>query len=70
MIMMKARIETAYRYGPVFDVWIPVQRCKTLDQAVQYCTDNGYALDKALVKHLRTVYTVEPEEDLEYDTKY
>ena len=70
MVDVKARIETAYHYGTRFDVWVPVQRCRTLDQAVQYCADEGYALDEALVKHLRTVYTVEPEEDLEYDTRY
>jgi len=66
----KARIETAYQYGTVFDVWVPIRRCKTLDQAVQFCADEGYALDPALVKHLRTIYTVEEEEDLEYDVKF
>ena len=70
MVEMKARIETSYHYGTVFDVWVPIQRCKTLDQAVQYCADEGYALDKALVKHLRTIYTIEPEEDEEYREKW
>jgi len=70
MVEMKARIETAWHYGPVFDVWVPIQRCRTLDQAVQYCAEEGYALDEALVKHLRIIYTREPEEDEEYDVKF
>jgi len=67
---MKARIEATYRYGTIFEVWAPVHRCKTLDQAVQYCADEGYALDPELVEHLRTVYTVEPEEDKEYNVRW
>ena len=70
MVEMKARIETAYSYGTKFDVWVPIRRCQTLDQAVQFCAEEGYALDPALVKHLRTVYTVEPEEDLEYNEEW
>lgn len=67
---MKARIETARHYGTKFIVWVLIRRCNTLDQAVQYCADEGYALDPDQVKHLRTVYTVEPEEELEYAVKF
>ena len=67
---MKAEIRTRYMYGTKFEVWRPIETHNTLEQAIQYCADEGLELDETQVRHLRACYTVEPEEDVEYNVKF
>jgi len=67
---MKAEVRTSWHYGTRFEVWRPIEYFKDLEQAIQHCAEEGYELDEKLVTHLRTVYTIEPEEDEEYVTRF
>jgi len=67
---MKAEIRATYNGGIWFEVWRPIEIFKTLDQAIQHCAEEGYLVDDRDIRHLRTVYTIEPDTDKEWITKW